>query len=489
MIPACRSQELDYFELSPKDNVADYDALEYIGVVKAALEAGKLNDYNLHELQKVEEIVSKAYSALSNDEIDKHENAVHQVFYDLVNLQNIKEDEEKKSLDEAVSTLNEIVDTYDHTPESKARKRIATVQKDLAAGKFDSYSLAQLQEVEDNFKEDYAVITNGEVYQDAEFVTPYAETILALTDLQNATVEKGIEDLVKDNKNDPQSRIGYALEKYKRTPEVEVKELSEEEKDTVEYSILNLPVVPQEEVRNRSTGNESYKAACVTGLPKKSATPTMLEDKVIINHTVTLQNEPVNSLPLGPDGGIVAMYKAAQKNLEAVVLPFPTKKKKSNLGRYLAKAAFVAAAGIASFVVGYNYLATPVNTEADQLKHYHGSPSVEVAPVNKVKHVEQKVEAKSAEARPVPSPIIVASQPSPPYGAPKSVKRYPSSWHPYDSNLYSVEKGDTLGGLYEDYAARGGSLSRAEYIKIILNTNSHLENENTIYVGQEIILP
>ena len=468
MIPTYTPQERDHFELSPKDNLADYDALEYIGVVKAVLEAGELNDYNLHELQKVEGRVSKAYSALSNEEISKHENAVHQIFYDLVNLQNIKEDEEKKSLDEAVSTLNEIVDTYDHTPESKARIHIATVQKDLAAGKFDRCSLAQLQEVEDKFKEDYAVITNGEVYQDAEFATPYAETILALTDLQNAAVEKGIEDLVKE----------------------EVKELSEEEKDSVGYSILNLPIAPQEEVRKRSNGNKSYQAACVTSLPAKSAAPRILEDKVIINYTViTPQNQPVNSLPLGSDGGIIAMYKAAQKNLEAVVVPFPAPKKKSTLGGYLAKAAFVAAAGIASLVVGYNYLAAPVNTEADQLKHYHGSPSVEAAPVNKVKPVEQNAGAKSAEARPVPSPIIVASQPSPPSRAAKSVKRYPASWHPYDSNLHSVEKGDTLGGLYEDYAAGGGPLPRTEYIKIILNTNSHLENENTIYVGQEIILP
>ncbi|MEK6940010.1 MAG: hypothetical protein AABX31_04750 [Nanoarchaeota archaeon] len=494
MIPTYMPQELDYFELSARDNVAEYDALEYLGVVKASLEAEKLNEYSLPELQKVENKLRQVYSSLSNEEMGKHEETVHNIFYDLVRMQDAKEQELDALIQETVSSLNELIDIYDaDAPEYKARKEMGAIQKDLAAGKCNGSSLVQLEEIEAKFKGAYAALSEEDKDR---YLDSGAQTIMDLTDLQNDTVEKKIEDLLDDyvseTKKDPQSWIKTAPGKYKRTPKVEFKERSKEEKDTVEYSILNLPIAPPEEVRKISAENKSYKAACVTSLPTRSAAPTMIEDKVIINCPVVPQNKPVNPLP-GSDSDIVAMYEAAKKNLEAVVVPFSTSptKRKSKLG-YLASAAVVAATGILSVLgaAGYYFTSSTDTAAENQFKHYHGSPSAEViVPVSKARHeskvppAPQKVEhqTKSVE-QPTVVPQAAPRMPS------KVVKRYPASWNPYD-NLHSVEKGDTLGGLYEDYAARGGTLSRAEYFKIILSTNSHLENKNSIYVGQEIILP
>ncbi len=443
------------------------------------------------------------------------------MYVNVIRLQNLKEDEEKLSLDNP-GNLNELIDSYDaDAPENKARKYISTVQNDLAAGKFDKYNLTQLQEVEEKFKEAYAVITNGEVYQDAEFVTPYAETIMALTDLQNDTVEKGIENLLNDYaselKKDPASWDDYkpGLNKPQKGIIIEDYDLNIHEDikmfgmGSVELLLENLPITPQEEVSpgqypvNRrifmSSGQNSYKAACVISLPKNSVKiKDRLEEKILFNESehfsASAEEEAEEITPLpNLEGGILAHYvdvPVEEKKIEAVVVPFPTKKK-NPVWKYVAAAVVTVASGIAS-LIGYNYLASNGVAE-NPLKHYHGAPSAEViAPVNEAKHVERSSSLPPApsnmEVEPQVQPQAVEQQPAPQVApsAPKKVKILPPVWDPYEDNLYSIQKGDTLGGLYEDYAARGGRLSRSEYIREILGANPHLESASKIYAGQKI---
>jgi len=496
MIPAYTPQELEDFGFSPRDNVADYvDPLEYINIVKASLEKSSLdprnlNNYTLTELQKVEKSLSQAYTSLSNEDMETYEDNFHQLFTDIIQLQNIKEDEEKKSLEEAASFLNELVDSYDaDAPENKARRYLGTAQKDLAAGKFDIYSLAQLQDVENKFKEAYSVITEGVSYQESDFVIPYAETIMGLADLQNERAESGcatdLEITVEEQE--------ISAEEY-----AEILDFEYWLNDTPEYSMANLPIAPQEEVvLGKYTPKQPYEEEFTLEalLGKGIISPTACSSfKAYIGPKKKVSEViEASSLDWGDEQAPTFELFTPEKNIEAVVVPFPVQKKKSNLGRYLAKAAFVAA-GITYLAVGYNYLASSVNAVADkQLDHYHGSPSVEViAPVNKVKHTEaySGLPSPSKKAVEVHKPVeqlTVAPLATP---APqKKVRKYPALWEPYNDNLHAVGHGETLAGLYEDYAARGGTLARGEYFDLFMAANSHVEDKNKIYVGQEVILP
>jgi len=589
-------EELDLFELLARDNLADYDPLEYLAVVKASLEAGRIHKYSLSEVQNIEENVREAFFSLSSAELSEYQGVVHQMFNDITALQNTLPylhqfvEEKGDTLEEASSLLNEIVDNYgDYKPVGD----IETIQYDLAAGKLQEYSLPQLEQVEEKVRKAYSFLSNEERINQEDLVH---QVLADLVDLQNTAEAKEYIGTVReelalgrcDNYDfceitDRKSRLdqafallpgaqaekrqiysaldaaynkgksGRALNDLtvtsKRLAGGEFDRSTLKELERVEKQLQNaFSVIPKE--KKREVGKiYSQASKTLRNLKEEkaeSALASMLNDYALENQKepqswagvkigtsvppqveIILEDHEIVPLPgvdlfeivnetrkSGPkpvtyDYGpkVIIRYDLLEKKklvpaavaepaeelspaaLETIVA---ASKPLSKTSRSLAKAAFLIG-GIsllgAGVTLGYNYLAFSVKDVVAEDSH-RSTPSAEVvAPVHEATQTEIDVEANSVKAGAVPSPIIVAPQPSPAPRAQKAVKRYPSSWEPYDDNhLRAIEPGDTLGGLYEDYAARGGTLSRADYIKTVLSANPHLENANTIYAGQQIIL-
>lgn len=538
MIPAYTPQELEDFGFSPRDNVADYvDPLEYINIVKASLEKSSLdprnlNNYTLTELQKVEKSLSQAYTSLSNEDMETYEDNFHQLFTDIIQLQNIKEDEEKKSLEEAASFLNELVDSYDaDAPENKARRYLGTAQKDLAAGKFDIYSLAQLQDVENKFKEAYSVITEGVSYQESDFVIPYAETIMGLADLQNERAESGcatdLEITVEEQE--------ISAEEY-----AEILDFEYWLNDTPEYSMANLPIAPQEEVvLGKYTPKQPYEeeftldALLGKGIVSPTASPSF---KAYIDPKKKV-SEVMEASSLDNVQDIVARYdlfahledlskigtsipaSIPEKNLEAVVIPFPAKKKNKVLN-HAAKAAFVAVAGLAA-VVGYNYLPSWFNFAADEaLSHSHEEAAAVTIPITKtrdhiknryVKCTDQDTVEKKRDIKPIVIPVTVTAKAPekklveediyaqldvPPEDIYADLESQEDIYAGLDlvggedyHLQYHIQPGDTIFGLWKQYAAEGGPIAFTDYLKDVKKENPILKNPDKIWAGEELRFP
>ena len=168
---------------------------------------------------------------------------------------------------------------------------------------------------------------------------------------------------------------------------------------------------------------------------------------------------------------------APQKSLENIVVAFPSQKKSKALS-FLAKAAIVVGLG---FGVMGNYDALNQAADTPQKAEYHGTPSAEVAsPTNSA-----KASVKSSETKKVEKETSAPAQRI----KNKFVKRFPPSYKKSTGTYHSVEKGETLAGLYEDYAAHGGTLSRSAYFRAVSTANPQIENISTIYVGQVLDMP
>ena len=535
--------------LSPKDNHVDYlDPLDYITVVRESVARGELQDYTLTELKKVEKQFSQAYTSLSNEEIGRDSDTVHETLMSIVDFRQDKAEELKQMVNDAVSFLNEIIGNHDaDAPENRARSNIAYITKDLAAGKFKKYSLAELKEIENKFIKSYSALPLDEQERKKEDCYKVFED---LGYLQMDTPEGYIEYLTNDNYIDTkmglQSWKGYASPRITvEEHEMDLEELNEIlslEENSADLTLNDLLAVynpkdfegkrPQIYKIGSQKDNEanytlktltraketavqsweeyssnvfspqdkvSFKAYCVTSLPAKNAPGKITEKKVIIKERT--ESKPVYAQEIEYDVDVSEFWEdkkpvyTTTKNLENVVVAFPTKKKSKVLS-FIAKAAMVAGLGITAFT-GYNYLAPSVKDAADpQLEHYHGASSAEVASsATSAKPVERShessVKAKSVENNSksvIEQPAVASQTPATPKASQPKLREYPnSSWVPYESEFHTVEKGETMAGLYEDYAARGGTLSRSDYFKVFRQANPHVQDLTRIYTGQKVI--
>ncbi|MEK6905232.1 MAG: hypothetical protein AABX24_02415, partial [Nanoarchaeota archaeon] len=521
-------------------------------IVNGSLAAGKMNGYTLAEIQEVENNLRQVYSALSTpqmstEQIVKYLEGPNETLINIVNLRQNKEKEQEEVVTRALTFLNEVVDEYDaDAPENRARKYIATVRNDLAAGKLDQYGLAQLQEVENKFKEAYSVFSDEEKEIQSESCI---QTIIDLTDLQNNSVEVIVPNLVKDyftrSKKNPYSWEEFNPGKYKQSnKQSAVKPISEQLKDTVEYGLADLIAADSQENNQGNNGSSTQKfslknnsayeeefslgallgkamispAAC-TKFKAHCVVQPKQTPKTFLGGSVSLFSP--NAFYLGASQGIVERYdlfarleelsKLSVSQPVAVNTPVaipvaiqPSKLKSNfkpksvnNIANTLAKAAIVAAAGIAS-LIGYNSLSNSINAVDDYpLDYYHGSPSVEVvAPVNKAKSTDKIPELKVVNTmnKTIEQPAVAhQAVPKAPH---KTVVKQSSplsqlspSFDIYDSNTHSIQKGDTFVGLWKDYHTRGGTLDFNDYLKSVKGANSHIENVNQIFPGQEVELP
>ncbi|MBI4147467.1 hypothetical protein HY494_02335 [Candidatus Woesearchaeota archaeon] len=567
-------EELDFFGLSPKDNFADYTPAEYFAVVNGSLAAGKMKDYTLAEIQEVENNLRQVYSTLSTpqmstEQIVKCLDGPNETLINIVTLRQNKEQEQEKVLTSALTFLNEVIDEYDaDAPENLARKYIGTVRNDLAAGKLDQYSLAQLQEVENNFKEAYSILSDEEKEFQSESCI---QTIIDLTYLQNNSVEfivqSLIEDYFVDSKKNPQSWGGFNPGKYKpsnKQSNAAKPQISEQLKDTVEYSLADLITADSQEnypekrkktiqkfsLKDNSAYEEEYSLGALLGKVIISpmvctafkahcvVQPKQTSKKVSAGLAESVSLFSPSAFYLDASQGIVERYDLSLRleelskinvsrlpvavNTPVVTVPtvpIPVAIQSSNskfnnsnkskfnsantIANTLAKAAIVAAAGIAS-LIGYNFLSSSINAVDDhQLDYYHGSPSVEVvAPVNTAKTTGKysesdhsglsAVKSVGTGSKSVEQPAV-ASQAAPKAPHKTGVKQLSQlsthSFDIYDSNIHSIQKGDTFAGLWKDYHARGGTLDFNDYLKSIRSANPLLENVNKIFPGQEVELP
>ncbi len=546
-------EELDFFGLSPKDNLADYDPLEYIAVVNGSLAAGKLDDYTLAEIQGVEKQLKQVYSLLSAEQIYKYFGNTHETLINLTGLRQNKELEQENQIKNTLAFLNEVVDEYNaDAPENFARKYIADVSNAIAAGKLDGYDLTELQEIENKLKEAYLQLPGEE---EDFYLDICVQTIGNLTDLQNKNVEvivpNLIEDYFADSKKNPQSWEGFNPGMYKLSSKQSgaVKPISEQLKDTVEYGLADLIAVADQEKRktpaqkfslkDNSVFEEEYSLGALLGKVMVSPTactnfkahcvvqPKQTHKKVSAEsaksgksanlfspgdfywdafssdnsrglveiYDLFARLEELSKLSVSPSPAAVNTPVAIPVTIQPSKLKSKSKPKSANtIANTLAKAAIVAAAGIAS-LIGYNSLSNFVNaTDDHQLDYYHGSPSVEVvAPVIKVKTTDKIPELKVVKTvnTSVEQPAA-ASQAAPKAPHKTVVKELSQLSHPfdiYDSNIHSIQKGDTFVGLWKDYHARGGTLDFKDYLKSIKGANTHIENLNKIFPGQEVELP
>jgi len=551
MIPTYTSQELEYFELSPRDNVTDHDPLEYIAVVKASLEAGKLDEYSLLELQNVEKKLSQTYSSLSDEQIRDYEGILGKTFTDIITLQNVKEDEEHKSIDEALSFLNKSVDTYDaDAPEYKARKYVGTMRNDLAAGKFDTYTSIQLREVGGKIQDAYSSLSPEEQKEVKDFWFGLYDQI---TDLQMEKGEIAVEGLIREyydeTKNNPQSWDGCETGKYKR-PVVEVtleddalnihEDIDLFGQGSVELLLANVPIAPQEEVSpGKYTPKQPYEeeftldALLGKGIVSPTASPSF---KAYIDPKKKV-SEVMEASSLDNVQDIVARYdlfahledlskigtsipaSIPEKNLEAVVIPFPAKKKNKVLN-HAAKAAFVAVAGLAA-VVGYNYLPSWFNFAADEaLSHSHEEAAAVTIPITKtrdhiknryVKCTDQDTVEKKRDIKPIVIPVTVTAKAPekklveediyaqldvPPEDIYADLESQEDIYAGLDlvggedyHLQYHIQPGDTIFGLWKQYAAEGGPIAFTDYLKDVKKENPILKNPDKIWAGEELRFP
>ncbi|GEM_PF-5088784 len=389
--------------LSPKDNPADYlDPLDYIVMVRQNLDAGKLQNYNSDELKQVEDNFIDAYVSLS----DKKKNVFHDSCYN------------------TMEGLTDLQISKSEKPTKDFEDHIAQVQKKINAGKFNDYTIVQLEKVEDKLKDTYFALSEK---QQEKFHELYAQTFEELFYLPLDKAEKGIENLLHDYaadaKTNYQSWKGFASQSSPRISvdeqEIDAQELNEIlflEQDNPDLTLNNLladyhptkfegyalgkyPRTPT----LSSNKDKSFKTYCVTSLPKKSIGKTSTEPKVMVksNSTIKTKVDPVieydvdlSKLEL-PETSDYHSYKAPQK-LENVVSLFSSSKTKKGLS-FLAKAALVAGMGV---VVMGNY-----NNQVDHKigSDYHGDPSVEAVDT----YVQKaKVEVKNEKENTTPLKIM-----------------------------------------------------------------------------------
>ncbi|MDP3699232.1 MAG: hypothetical protein Q8R47_06645 [Nanoarchaeota archaeon] len=514
-------KDLVYDLFSPKDDLSIYHSnpLEYITIVRNHLEDKKLRTYSLPELIKVEDQFKTAYSSLSDEQKNEHLDACSDAVGQLFDLQ-VEKTEVKKSLIEQdfLSPKDSPADYLNPLD------YITVVRESISAGKMDTYSLAELQEVEDKFKEAYAQLSDKkkEIY-----LEDCVDTIMDLSklyvkedkrldkvyqvvaDLSNDLMDnadEGIETILNDYKevefknNKPQDYQPGHAEITVEEQEIDAEELNDIlsiEEDSANPALNDLLAKynpenwggykPEKYPRTpalSSDEDKSFKAYCVTSLLAKAVPRKVHEKKVIVkNSTAAPDSKSAYTPQIEYDVDVSEFYvDVPKKNLKNVVVAFPTKKKSKVLS-FLAKAAVVVGLG---FGVMGNYDALNQAADAPQKADYHGTPSAEMASsVTSAKASVKSSETKKVEKEmPSAAPKAVVVLPTK-----KAVKRFPPGYNSQAGNYHAIEKGDTLAGLYEDYAARGGTLSRSDYFKTIRMTNPQIENISTIYAGQVVQEP
>jgi len=512
-------RDFEYSLFSPKDDLDYYskNPLQYLNVVSSHLAAGELKTYSLSELVKVEDQFKTAYSSLSDEQKNEYlyacSDAVGQLF-------DLKVEKTEGNKNKGLIVQNFLSPKDSSADYLNPLDYINVVKESIAAGKMDTYSLAELQEVEDKCKEAYARLSDKkkEIYMD-----DCVETIMDLSklyvkedkrldkeyqivaDLSNDLMDnadEGIETILYDhalelNKNKPQdNNLDYA-EITVEEQEIDAQELNDiitlEDMGNLlaDYNPKDFAGFAPGKYVVTSLQKNASKDYCVTYKPFKKRIlnyrgADMVKESKVFNDGYDLDLSALRLFKEQPvieyDVDVSEFYvDAPKKKLENIVAAFPSQKKSKAIS-FLAKAAMLV--GLATPFMCNSYI--PTNQSLDDASKQDYAAAEVASPMTSAKASAQAPETKKVEKE---APSTIAPKIAVFLPQKKVVKRFPPSYNSQAGNYHAIEKGDTLAGLYEDYVARGGMMSRSDYFKTIRMANPQIENISTIYAGQVVQEP
>lgn len=407
-------------------------SLSMIEAVKRGLDSKLFENYSSLELADLADEIREANSLLS------------------VELQNERYEQYGKIIDE-LETLVGRAEAHESYHEEAASfsldpfSTMITIENALIDGRLNYFSSSELKEIRENLKQ--ASLDHEE--QKGDLYPRYYQTLASLN------------DLISENK------------------------LSE----------AQATLKPSTYACFSANGQNEFKSHIKFPVPAKTAGKTSDQAKIMVK----VKHSPYQT-PVTP-----ASLEDSVKYAERVV-PEPAKPSRIHkLANALTKGAAYLVGG-ALALVSLNYFASDRQLTENAYADYHGVASAEVGlrtyvnqTISQVKPAQKETvqpAVETAAPEPVnPAPVVTAKVSPRNIFRPQVVEPVDEQGYPLDTRTqnafddYKVQAGDTLAGLYEDYAARGGSLSWKEYMITIQLSNPQIENVNKIYFGSSVRLP
>lgn len=373
-----------YFE-AVRDVVNTKKYVEYISGVQLDIHLGKCEGYTLAQLEELESNLQEKYSKLP---AVMKETVLDDCAETIVELTDLQNDTVEKSVEDLLKESTKENWTGFRpgnyklkAPASlKAKDQLDSIQKHLAAGKYDALALEKLEKIEHNFKRAYASLSES----DQEFrLSDCSQTIVELNDLQNIR--------------------------------------KEELEDTAEFTLNNLFAEYDQDSWSNYAGmhtapskSRSFKTYVTVPGQRNSVVDVSAADVELIdmdraslylyNSVNTVENEAVLD---NHKGTPAVLPENAMKKLEAIILSEKPNyasvyaqesgkpMKRNRALSYLAGAALAALTGFTAMMIGYHHATSPQTDNAIE------SYTLPAASVENTAAVPQKVRLEAYAPRPV----------------------------------------------------------------------------------------